>query len=289
MRHEEIRADAFAKLTLSLNVVGTRADGYHEIDALTVSVSEPYDSIVVALTDTTQVGVVVDGPFAAEVPDGESNLAARAARLVRPDGGVAINLHKRIPPGGGLGGGSADAAAVLLGLRALTRANLDDQALVALGATLGSDVPFCVNGGGAHMRGRGEVLEPLAVPSIPVLVATPPFGLSTPAVYRAWDELGGPRCGREVESPAGLAPVARALVNDLEPAAEHVEPRLREFRESVERAAGRPALLAGSGSSVAVLFEHHADAARAYTRVGGLVRCHLWVGGTTPSGVVLHP
>lgn len=287
MRHKEIRVDAFAKLTLSLRVLGTRADGYHEIDALTASVSEPYDSIVVALSDGVEVRVVVDGPFAGEVPGGESNLAARAARLLRPDGGVVINLHKRIPPGGGLGGGSADAAAVLVGLKTLTGVDLDDEGLAALGATLGSDVPFCVRGGGAYMRGRGEVLEPVSVPSIPVLVATPPFGLSTPAVYRAWDELGGPRSERAVESPPALAQVAGALVNDLEPAAEHVEPRLRGFRESVESAAGRPALLAGSGSSVAVLFEHHTDAAHAYTRVGGVVRGHVWVGGTTPSGVVL--
>ncbi|HLF41584.1 MAG TPA: 4-(cytidine 5'-diphospho)-2-C-methyl-D-erythritol kinase, partial [Acidimicrobiia bacterium] len=128
-------------------------------------------------------------------------------------------------------------------------------ALADLGARLGSDVPFCVTGGAAWMRGRGEIVEPLpALPaaSLPLVIAIPPFGLSTPAVYAAWDRLGGPRSTRACPAPPALGGLVDALVNDLEPAAEAVEPRLRPFREALERVAAAPAVLAGSGSAYAV-------------------------------------
>ena len=180
------------------------------------------------------------GPFADGVPVDASNLAVRAADLAGVP--VAIALHKGIPHGGGLGGGSADAAAVLV---ALDRPDL--------AAELGSDVAFCVHAqlapraGAAWMRGRGEIVEPTDVAALDLVIAVPPFGCSTPAVYRAWDTLGGPH-GRTV-AVDGLPP----LRNDLEPAAEHVEPRLVAFREAIEDATGLPALLAGSGSSYAVV------------------------------------
>ena len=121
--------------------------------------------------------------------------------------------------------------------------------LVSMGAALGSDVPFCVRGGAAHMRGRGELIEPTTVPSLYVLIAVPRFAIATPAVYRAWDDLDGPVSTREVPGPPGLA----ALTNDLESAAERVEPRLVGFRTRLERAAGAPAILAGSGSACGAL------------------------------------
>lgn len=232
------RQVAYAKLTLSLHVLGTRADGFHELEALTIALDEPHD--LVGIEAATATSVVVSGPFAAGVPVDASNLAVRAAHLAGVP--VAITLHKGIPPGGGLGGGSADAAAVLV---ALERPDL--------AAELGSDVPFCVRGqldprsGAAWMRGRGEVIEPAEVPALGVVIAVPRFGCSTPTVYRAWDTLGGPQ-GRTV-AVDGLPP----LRNDLEPAAEHVEPRLVAFREAIEHATGLHALLAGSGSSYAVV------------------------------------
>jgi 4-diphosphocytidyl-2-C-methyl-D-erythritol kinase len=279
---------ALAKLTLSLRVLGRRADGYHEIDALTVSVSEPHDEVAVALGEGTGPRLTISGPAATGVTDGPDNLALRAARalLERSDDdrqeGVRIALHKTIPAGAGLGGGSADAAAVLLALDRLLQLRIPIDELVAIGASLGSDVPFCVRGGAAHMRGRGERIEPTTVPRLHVLIAVPPFAISTPAVYRAWDELDGPGSTRVVHGPAGLGPLA----NDLEPAAERVEPRLVAFREGLERAAGAPAVLAGSGSACAVLYDDETTAFAARDRVvTANIAPTCVVGVTRPTGV----
>jgi 4-diphosphocytidyl-2-C-methyl-D-erythritol kinase len=178
---------------------------------------------------------------------------------VLPDGlAVAIDLHKEIPAGAGLGGGSSDGAAVLRYCAATF--GLDEATVAAAAAALGSDVPFCVDGGPAWMRGRGERLEPAELPgALDVVVAVPPFAISTPAVYRAWDELGGPG-GRTVAPPPVLARLVDVLLNDLEPAAEHVEPRLAPFRIELEAAIGRPALLAGSGSACWVACASRAEA-----------------------------
>src|SRR5581483_1629190 len=120
-----------------------------------------------------------------------------------------------------------------------------------------------------------------------LVVAVPPFGLATPAVYRAWDELGGPSSDRAVPLPSGLAGpgVPDELVNDLEPAAEHVEPRLRPFREALERLAGGPALLAGSGSAYVVPVASPAQAAVVATQAGVELRAMAFATGLAPRGV----
>lgn len=253
---------AHAKVTMSLRVLGRRDDGYHDLDALTVLVREPYDTVRVD-DSSGELRLSVTGPFAEGVPTDDTNLVVRALRLVGRD--VAVTLHKGIPHGGGLGGGSSDAAAVL---RMFARTREQPRELAA---QLGSDVPFCVGGRPARMRGRGEVLVPVSVPVLHVVIATPRLRCATPAVYRAWDELGGPRSERTVLVP-GLDEV---LVNDLERAAEHVEPRLREFRARFEDAVRSPALLCGSGSSFAAWF----DSAAAAREAGEAARRHLDAAG----------
>lgn len=257
-RQNRVRATAFAKVTLSLRVIGPRSDGFHEIDALAVSVGQPQDTVEVGVVSEPGVTLDVVGGDELGVHDWDENLAAMAAdrvltRAGRQALGVKVTLRKRIPVAGGLGGGSADAAATLVAVRHLLELELDEDALLELAATIGSDVPFCVRGGAARMQGRGERLAPVKVPlGLPLLVAVPPFGLVTRDVYRAWDELGGPRSMRIVPPPPALESLVDGFVNDLEPAAEAVEPRLREFREELEAVAGRPALLAGSGSAYVV-------------------------------------
>lgn len=210
---------ARAKLTWSLRITGVREDGYHLLDAEFVSLDL---ADVLHLTPGGN-GLTVEGPYAAGVPTDGSNLALRA--LTASGRAAGIHLVKHIPAGGGLGGGSADAAAVL------RWAGIDAPAVAA---ALGADVPFCVRGGRARVAGVGEVVEPLAPVARTVTLVVPPVAVSTPVVYRAWDELGGPR---------GTGP------NDLEPAALVVAPRLAVWRDRIVELTGERPVLAGSGAT----------------------------------------
>jgi 4-diphosphocytidyl-2-C-methyl-D-erythritol kinase len=260
MRVARVRATAYPKLNLSLRVLGRRRDGYHDVESLVISLGQPHDvleAFAVPAPGGVRVEVVRD-EVSDEVPSDHRNLAFIAAeklmvRAGRSGHGVRLVLRKRIPAGGGLGGGSADAAAALLAVRELLEVDIDDAGVMALAAEVGSDVPFCVRGGAAWMRGRGEIVEPITLPTgLAFVVAIPPFRLSTPDVYKAWDKLGGPQSQRVVPAPRRIQHLVRELVNDLEPAAEALEPRMREFRAALEAATGAPALLAGSGSAYVV-------------------------------------
>ncbi len=259
-RLRRVRATAHAKLTLSLAVFDRRRDGYHDIEGLAVSIGDPYDLVEVeAVPHPGGVSLEVGGPATEHVPTGPENLAARAGedlliRAGRSGHGVRMRLRKGIPAGSGLGGGSADAAAALAAVRRLLAVDVDDDGLAELAAGVGSDVPFCLQGGAAWMRGRGEQLEEVQLSdALPVVVVLAPLFVPTPAVYAAWDDLGGPVAKRRLPAPESVSHLTAELGNDLEPAAEVVEPRLAAFRADLEAAAGLPAILAGSGSAYAVL------------------------------------
>jgi 4-diphosphocytidyl-2-C-methyl-D-erythritol kinase len=292
---ERVRATAFAKLTLSLRLLGPRrADGFHELEALTVPIGQPRDTLeAVAVPDPP--GITLDVVAADEgVPTGHENLAARAAeglllRAGRAGQGIRLSLQKRIPSARGLGGGSADAAAAVLAVHRLLELDVSEADLFELAADLGSDVPFFLAGGAAWMRGRGEVLERVALrPGLPMLVVMPPFPVATVDVYGAWDELGGPRSSRSVPSPEPLAALVPELVNDLEPAAEHVEPRLRPLRERIEDATGRDALLAGSGPTYVVLADDPVGLPERARELSGAVGVPVVAGATVSKAVRLE-
>jgi 4-diphosphocytidyl-2-C-methyl-D-erythritol kinase len=212
--------EALAKLTLSLRVVGRRSDGYHLLDAEMVTIDLADDLF---FSEGDGLRVEGDGVDVSRVPAGDENLVRRALTAVKRRAQVV--LTKRIPAEAGLGGGSADAAAVL------RWAGEDD---VDIAARLGADVPFCLMGGRARVRGIGEHLDPLPMIDQEYTIVTPPFGCSTVAVFTAWDELGGP---------------AGSGVNDLEPAALSVAPELAKWRDVLGNATGQTPTLAGSGSS----------------------------------------
>lgn len=203
------RLKAFAKLTRSLRVVGVRDDGYHLLDAEMVTL-DLHDTLVVARATTNDLPA--------------DNLVSKALAAVGQD--AHVTLTKRIPAGAGLGGGSADAAAVL------RWAGCDD---LALAARLGADVPFCLVGGRARVTGIGERVEPLPFLDLAFTLLTPPLHVSTPAVYAEWDRLGGP------QDPAGR--------NDLEPAALSLVPELARYRDRLGDATGCTPVLAGSGGT----------------------------------------
>ena len=208
-----------AKLTLSLRVVGVRDDGFHLIDAEMVTV-DLADRLTIDPGDGLEVLGVDGGP---EVDDGNDNLVRRA--LVLAGRTAQVRVEKVIPAGAGLGGGSADAAAVLRWV------GFDD--LVAASA-IGADVAFCLVGGRARVTGIGEVVEPLPFEERTFTLLTPPVGCPTPAVYRRWDEMGGPSGDRG---------------NDLEQAAVDLVPDLARWRDSLAEASGLQPRLAGSGST----------------------------------------
>ncbi len=211
---------------MSLSITGVRGDGYHLIDAEMVSL-DLHD--VVELSDGDSLEVV--GPHGAQdLGDEQDNLVRRALQLCGRT--AAVRLHKHIPPGSGLGGGSADAAAVLrwAGHKDLTEA-----------AGIGADVAFCLAGGRARVTGIGETVEPLPYVERTVTLLIPPVHCSTREVYAQWDRLGGPVGDNG---------------NDLEPAALAVAPELRRWRDQLGDASGQRPRLAGSGSTWWVDGEH---------------------------------
>jgi 4-diphosphocytidyl-2-C-methyl-D-erythritol kinase len=229
-----------AKLTLSLAITGVRPDGYHLLESEMVTV-DLADTLLIEGRDLDEPGALtfspdLSGPAPAwepgAVPLGPDNLVARALAAVGRNAGVQV--VKRIPPGAGLGGGSADAAAVL---------RWAGCADLAVAASLGADVPFCVTGGRAMVGGVGESVTPLPHEDRRYVLLLVPFGVDTGAVYRAWDQLER-RGGRMPGAVEG-----GGAANELEAAALQVEPRLDRWRARLEELTGRRPRLAGSGSS----------------------------------------
>jgi len=216
-----VRLVAPAKLTTSLRIVGLRADGHHLLEAEMVSL-DLADDLEVTGSDVIEVFHCDDST--GEIAEaGADDLVARALRAV--DRVARVVVTKRIAPGAGLGGGSADAAAIL---RWAGCGDLD------LAAAIGADVAFCLIGGHARVGGIGEVIEPLPALEATFTLLTPPVHCSTPAVYREWDRLGGPVGDNG---------------NDLEPAAVSLVPELVRWRDELGEAAGSRPRLAGSGST----------------------------------------
>lgn len=215
-----------AKLTVSLRVLGRRPDGFHELAAEMVSIDLADELLVDPHGEGFEV-VAAPGSRAAGLSAGPDNLVRRALAATGRRAGV--RLVKRIPVGGGLGGGSTDAAAIL------RWAGCEDRTVAA---SLGADVPFCQVGGRAEVRGLGDVVSPLPFEARDFVLLLPPFPVETSAVYRAWDHVVARRPDSLGDGP-----------NDLAAPAELVEPRLARWRDLFGEVTGRQPVLAGSGST----------------------------------------
>ncbi len=281
----EVTARAPAKINLSLRVGPPRPDGYHPL--ATVFHAVDLDDVVTATAvDGGAVTVdVVDehGATVPGVPRDDSNLAVRAALLLRAEAGLAgrgvhLTVRKSIPVAGGMAGGSADAAATLVACDALWATGFGRDRLVGLAARLGSDVPFALFGGTAIGTGRGEQVEPVSAPHpLHWVVARSSTGLSTPAVYAALDGLRAdvgavdpridPRLVRVLER--GLVGALGLLAdNDLEPAVLRLRPALRQTLDAGRRAGAIAAMVSGSGPTLVFLVDlrRAATVARAVAR-----------------------
>ncbi len=264
---------AFAKINLSLEVLNKRPDGFHNLRTIFQTISL-HDVIDVDVRPAAESHIELQSDV--EIP-GE-NLIIRAARAVLELTGAAANirfvLQKRIPMGGGLGGGSTDAAAVLLALPRLLGQAVDIGVLVEAGARLGSDIPFFLMGGTAVGLGRGTELYPLPDAEVRApfgLLVTPSLHVSTPEAYR-WlgrtEEMPVSATGFSATERLGLAIAAgddwsRICANDFEPAVFAQHPRLAELRSQLEASGARVARMSGSGASLFGFFESEDARSRA--------------------------
>ena len=263
----DLCVQAHAKINLYLDVIGKRPDGYHEIETIFHSIGL-HDDIYLRKRADRQITVHCEHPH---VPCDPRNLAYRAAKLLldnTPDlSGVEIQILKRIPVAAGLGGGSADAAAVLCGMNALFDLGLTQRGLMQLGVQLGADVPFCILGGAALGRGIGEILTPL--PSLKeawILLANPGFEISTAWVYQQINlSLTVPKknvtiplhCLRNGE----FVNVARHLYNGLEVPVLSKYPVVAEIKTKLGNCPGScGVLMSGSGATVFALMQSQVKA-----------------------------
>ncbi|MGN8000323.1 4-(cytidine 5'-diphospho)-2-C-methyl-D-erythritol kinase [Sphingomonas sp. 22176] len=265
---------ARAKLNLALHVRHRRPDGYHELETLFAFV-EHGDTVRVTPAETASF--TLTGPFAAVLAGEGDNLVTRAAIRFREGfggGAHAIELEKHLPVASGIGGGSADAAATLRALAALHGVDLADPKLFAIADALGSDVPACLLGRTALGRGRGEQLDPLeGLAGTPTLLVNPGVGVSTAAVFKAWDGVDRGPIGA-----GDLLAVTQAGRNDLEPPARAIAPAIDAVLAAF---AAQPGVLlarmSGSGATCFALFE--SDAARD-AAAAALQRPEWWLAAT---------
>lgn len=255
------RIRTFAKVNYALEVLGVRPDGYHELSTVFQSIS---------LNDEVEIERVGRGfelvvePEGTETGPPEGNTIYRAHKLLAEIAGdelpVRVRLRKRIPTGAGLGGGSSDAAAMLVGLNEIFGLGLSETELKEVGLKIGADVPFCIGGGTALGRGVGEVLSTLpAPPPHYLVVAKPAAGAGTARIYRAYDERPGeskPSVVPVVEAlrAGDLGALAKGLGNDLARVTKGLVPGVQRLEEELLRAGALGVAMSGTGTAVYGLF-----------------------------------
>lgn len=265
---------AYAKINWSLNITGRRVDGYHLLDMLMQTID---------LHDTLEIepdgglSLTVDG-----TPAGEENLVLRAAMALNRHAGTRrgarMALSKRIPARAGLGGGSADCATALRALNGLWGLGMSEAELLEIGLSLGADVPFCLTGGLALVRGIGEDITPVpGATSIPLVLVVPGGGLSTGAVFSLWDRGGYPEVRLDNAALAGAVTAGRLdevqwlCANALTAPAVSLMPEIGTLIDSMRALGAGAAFMTGSGSAVVGAFADDDDARRAAQALPGVL------------------
>ena len=283
-----LRIKAAAKLNLSLDILGIRPDGYHEMDMVMQTI-DLFDDV--ELSEAGTISVFSDGS-----PDGPENLAWKAAeaffRAAKRSGGARIRLTKRIPAQAGMAGGSADAAAVLIGLNALYDARLSPEALRDAGLSVGADVPYCLIGGTARVRGIGEIVEPMP-PFLSgyLVVAKPAIGISTAEAFRRFDRAENLRhpdiaALLSVMEKGQLDALSLFMENVLEQSEQNET--VETLRQELLKNGALAARMTGSGSAVFGLFSEKEAASRCAVALAGENR-QIFVTKPYPKGITLLP
>ncbi len=276
---------ARAKINWTLNITGQREDGYHLMDMLMQCVTLS-DEITLTLTNNASILLTTGGsPL---LPADEHHLAYRAAQALQETTGCTlgarIHVEKHIPVGAGMGGGSSDAAAVLVGLNRLWQTNLSAATLEKIGLTLGADVPFCIRGGLTRTAGIGEQLMSLPYRrTFPLVVIQPCEGLSTRDVFAAY-HASAVSCRPDNDtaqaalSSGDLPALCHALGNVLQPVSERMRPAIAHAIDELRQSGAAAALMTGSGSAVFGVFSTDGQADQAYDalrcRYDRIFRCN---------------
>lgn len=276
---------ANAKINLTLDILGTREDGYHEVAMIMQEISLHDTLSMGKINQGISLTIVIEGQQGT-LPADESNLCWKAAALVQKEynlqEGVEIHLTKRIPMAAGLAGGSADAAAVLKGMNHLFRLGMTEARLCELGARLGSDIPFCVMGGTMLATGRGEILTRLpSFPRLSVVLAKPPVGVSTAWAYKTYDAgYDGPHPDNEAMLEAihggDAHKAADLLCNVLEGVTETEHPVIADYKRLMMEHGAMASMMSGSGPTVFGLVRekqqawHLADTLKKYDGEAGV-------------------
>ena len=250
-----VTVEANAKINLTLDILGKRPDGFHEV-AMVMQTIGLHDTLVMEKTER-DIELSINVPW---LKADEKNLAWRAAELMRQEygleGGVRIELTKRIPVAAGLAGGSADAAAVLKGMNDLYGLQLDEEKLCELGARLGSDIPFCIMGGTMLATGRGEILTRLSdMPETWVVLAKPRISVSTAWAYQNYDEQGAERhpdneAIKQAMARGNRKAVAGLLCNVLESVTIKKYDVIAEYKQMMLDKGAMASMMSGSGPTV---------------------------------------
>ena len=280
----ELRILAPAKINLGLRVDPLRPDGFHPVETWMVPTSW-HDTLTFSPDESGgPLRLEISGRAEGIPTELDKNLSGRAALKLAERGGIqptgTIHLHKVLPPGGGLGGGSSDAANTLVALNHLWKLQFPEHVLIELAATLGSDIPFFVPGVAALCTGRGEIMEPLrgAGGGLFAVMIIPPQGCPTKDVYQAFDaghqhaeEIRSKRTDWQRMAALSAEELLNDLVNDLEPPAFYVAPWLKELRDNVAAKIGRPVHMTGSGSTLFTLAASGAEANKLQEKVEAAV------------------
>ena len=264
---ERFTLPAYAKINLNLRVLGRRPDNYHEIQTVFQTITL-HDRLTFESLDDERLELTCDAP---DVPIDERNLVYRAAHALRLryqiSCGARVDMKKIIPAGGGLGGGSSNAAVALLGLASLWEMSISKPELIEIGSSLGADVPFFLTGGTALGTGLGTKVSPLVdAPGMSLVLVTPSVRVSTAEAYQA---LNAPALTKANHAAILSVSHADAQItdllcdvtrNDFEPVIFELYPEINAAKEALLRVGGRKVLLAGSGSSVFGVFANRREA-----------------------------
>ena len=272
---KEIRLKARAKINLTLDVTGKREDGYHLLETIMQTV-QLYDGVYMKKLDQPEIRLKTNLSW---LPTDERNLAWKAANLMIEtfgiEGGVFIEIDKRIPVAAGLAGGSTDCAAVLVGMNRLYDLHLSEAELEELAGKLGSDIPYCVRRGTVLCEGVGEIMTNVEhpCPECHVVLAKLPVSVSTVSVYKGlkWDQVKDhpdTKAMLDAMEEGDVAKMGKLLCNVLETVTIEMHPKIREIKNRLMELGAEGALMSGSGPTVFALFKDREKARKA----AGLVK-----------------